>query len=102
VPLERIQFETIGPLRFVSGLWRDEGKQPMLAVPATKVGATPIRGYVFTASLIDPTAGNRLRRVTTKALKTQTRTTISSPERPGVPEHGSSRICPTGLSPATP
>ena len=70
VPLERIQFQTVGPLRFVSGVWRDERGQQMLAVQATNVGATPIRGYVFTASFFDPTTGNRLRRVTTKELET--------------------------------
>jgi len=42
----------------------------MLAVQATNIGATPIRGYVFTASFFDPTTGNRLRRLTTKELET--------------------------------
>ena len=70
VPLEGIQFQTIGPLRFVSGVWRDEGGQQMLAVQATNVAATPIRGYVFTASFFDPTTANHIRRVTTKELET--------------------------------
>jgi hypothetical protein len=70
VPLERVEFKTIGPLRFMSGVWRDEGGQQMLAVEATNIGATPIRGYVFTASFFDPATGNRLRRVTTKQLET--------------------------------
>jgi len=70
VPLERIQFQTIGPLRFASGVWRDESGQQMLAVQATNVGAAPIRGYVFTASFFDPMTGNRLRRITTKELET--------------------------------
>ena len=70
VPVERIQFQNIGPLRFVSGIWHDDNNKEMLAVEATNVSASPIRGYVFTESFLDPATGNRLRRVTTKELET--------------------------------
>jgi hypothetical protein len=69
-PVEHIQFQTIGPLRFESGIWHDDNGKEMLAVEATNVAATPIRGYVFTESFFDPATGNRLRRVTTKELET--------------------------------
>ena len=70
VPVEDIQFQTIGPLRFESGLWHDDNGKELLAVEATNVASTPIRGYVFTESFFDPASGNRLRRVTTKELET--------------------------------
>jgi hypothetical protein len=70
VPVERIQFQNIGPLRFESGIWHDDNGKEMLAVEATNVAASPIRGYVFTESFFDPATGNRLRRVTTKELET--------------------------------
>lgn len=69
VPLEQVQFQTTGPLRFESGVRRDGGQQ-VLAVEATNVGDAPIRGYVFTASFFDPATGKRLRRITTKELET--------------------------------
>ncbi len=69
VPERHIQFQTIGPLRFASGIWRDDNCKEMLAVEATNVAANPIRGYVFTESFFDPATGNRLRRVTTKELE---------------------------------
>jgi hypothetical protein len=71
VPSEHIQFQTIGPLRFESGIWHDDHGKEMLAVEATNVATSPIRGYVFTESFFDPATGNRLRRVTTKELETQ-------------------------------
>lgn len=70
-PLEEIQFQKIGPLRFETGIWREADGTEMLAAEATNVGATPIRGYVFTESFFDPVKGNRLRQVTTKELETQ-------------------------------
>lgn len=70
-PLEEIQFQKIGPLRFETGIWRDGDGTEMLAAEATNVGGTPIRGYVFTESFFDPVTGNRLRQVTTKELETQ-------------------------------
>jgi len=70
VPVEHIQFQSIGPLRFESGVWHDDNGKEMLAVETTNLAATPIRGYVFTESFFDPTSGNRLRRVTTKELET--------------------------------
>lgn len=70
-PLEEIQFLKIGPLRFETGIWRDEKGTEMLAAEATNVGANPIRGYVFTESFFDPVTGNRLRQITTKELETQ-------------------------------
>jgi hypothetical protein len=71
LPLEHIQFQTLGPLRFESGVRREENGQEMLAAEATNVGGAPIRGYVFTESFFDPTAGNHLRSVTTKELETR-------------------------------
>lgn len=70
VPVADIQFHTIGPLRFESGIWHDDSGKEMLAVKATNVAASPIRGYVFTESFFDPGTGSRLRRVTTKELET--------------------------------
>lgn len=70
-PLEQIQFQKIGPLRFETGIWRDADGTEMLAAEATNVSATPIRGYVFTESFFDSVKGNRLRQVTTKELETQ-------------------------------
>jgi hypothetical protein len=70
VPVERVQFQNIGPLRFESGIWHDDNGKEMLAVQATNVATSPIRGYVFTESFLDPATGNRLRRVTTKELET--------------------------------
>ncbi|MGB7284650.1 MAG: hypothetical protein WBE13_20455 [Candidatus Acidiferrum sp.] len=70
LPEEQIQFQTIGPLRFESGIWRDENGKEQLAVEATNTGTAPIRGYVFTESFFDSVTRNRLRRVTTKQLET--------------------------------
>jgi hypothetical protein len=70
LPREQIQFQTIGPLRFESGVWRDDKGKEMLGVEATNLGSIAIRGYVFTESFFDPATGNRLRRVTTKQLET--------------------------------
>lgn len=70
VPSERIRIENVGPLRFVSGVWRDESGQQLLAVEVTNISDRPIRGFVFTASFFDPATGSRLRRVTTKELET--------------------------------
>jgi hypothetical protein len=70
VPAERIQIDNIGPLRLVSGIWRDESEKQLLAVEVTNISDRPIRGFVFTASFFDPATGNRLRRVTTKELET--------------------------------
>jgi hypothetical protein len=76
VPVEDIEFETIGPLRIESGIWREESGQTMVAVEATNVGTAPIRGYVFTTRFFDPDNGASLRSVTTKELETQ-----------GIPSH---------------
>ena len=70
VPVENIQFQTIGPLRFESGIWHDDSGKEMLAVEATNIAASPILGFVFTESFFDPATGNRHRRVTTKELET--------------------------------
>ena len=70
LPEEQIQFQTIGPLRFESGIWRDDKGKEQLAVEATNAGTAPIRGYVFTESFFDSVTGNRLRRITTKQLET--------------------------------
>jgi hypothetical protein len=71
LPVEGVESQTIGPLRFESGVWHDERDQDMLAVEVTNLSDRSIRGYVFTESFLDPTTGNRIRRVTTKQLETQ-------------------------------
>src|SRR5262249_14163226 len=54
VPTERIQIANVGPLRFVSGVWRDANGQQLLAVEVTNAGDRVIRGFVFTTSFFDP------------------------------------------------
>ena len=71
VPVEDIQFETIGPLRIEAGVWHEESGTAMVAVEATNVGTAPIRGFVFATSFFDPNSGAKLRSVTTKELETQ-------------------------------
>ena len=71
LPVEDVESQTIGPLRFESGVWHDERDQDMLAVEVTNESNRSIRGYVFTESFLDPATGNRIRRVTTKELETQ-------------------------------
>jgi hypothetical protein len=71
LPVEDVEWQTIGPLRFESGVWHDERDQDMLAVEVTNESDRSIRGYVFTESFLDPATGNRIRRVTTKELETQ-------------------------------
>jgi hypothetical protein len=70
LPVQNVQSQTIGPLRIESGVWLDEHGKQLLAVEVTNESANPIRGYVFTATFLDPTTGNRIRRVTTKQLET--------------------------------
>ncbi len=70
LPVDDVESETIGPLTFESGVWRDDRGRDMLAVEATNESATPIRGYVFTETFLDPDTGTRIRRVTTKELET--------------------------------
>jgi hypothetical protein len=69
--VEDIQLQSFGPLRFESGVIRDENGKAMLAVEVTNIAKTPIRGYVFTISFFDSVSQKRLRRVTTKQLETQ-------------------------------
>ena len=76
VPVEDIQFQTIGPLRIETGTWYEENGTAMAALEATNVGAVPIRGFVFATSFFDPSSGAKLRSVTTKELETQ-----------GIPSH---------------
>jgi hypothetical protein len=71
VPVEDIQFQTIGPLRIETGVWHEESGTAMVAVEATNVGTAPIRGFVFATSFFDPNSGAPLRSVTTKELETQ-------------------------------
>lgn len=70
VPEEHLQFQTIGPLRFLSGIYRDPKGKECLAVEASNAGDVPIRAYVFIESFFDSVNGNRLRRVATKKLET--------------------------------
>lgn len=70
VPEEDLQFQTIGPLRFLSGIYRDPKGKECLAVEATNAGDAPIRAFVFIESFFDSATGARLRRVATKKLET--------------------------------
>jgi hypothetical protein len=69
-PEELLQFQTIGPLRFLSGIYHDPKGKECLAVEATNAGDAPIRAFVFTESFFDSATGARLRRVATKKLET--------------------------------
>ena len=71
LPSGQVESQTIGPLRFDSGIWRDERGQDKLAVEVTNESATPIRGYLFTTTFFDPGTGMTIRRVSTKELETQ-------------------------------
>jgi hypothetical protein len=70
IPEEHLQFQTIGPLRFLSGIYHDPKNKECLAVEATNAGDAPIRAFVFTESFFDSATGARLRRVATKKLET--------------------------------
>jgi|HubBroStandDraft_1064217.scaffolds.fasta_scaffold32694_1 hypothetical protein len=76
VPVEDIQFQTIGPLRIETGTWHEENGTALAALEATNVGTTPIRAFVFATVFFDPNTGAKLRSVTTKELETQ-----------GIPSH---------------
>jgi hypothetical protein len=76
VPMEDIQFQTIGPLRIETGTWYEENGTALAALEATNVGTVPIRGFVFATIFFDPSSGAKLRSVTTKELETQ-----------GIPSH---------------
>jgi hypothetical protein len=71
LPSEATQSQTIGPLRFDSGIWRDERGQDKLAVQVTNESDSPIRGYLFTTTFFNPENGATIRRVSTKELETQ-------------------------------
>jgi hypothetical protein len=71
LPDANVESQTIGPLRFDSGIWRDERGQDKLAVEVTNESATPIRGYLFTTTFFNPQNGTAIRRVSTKELETQ-------------------------------
>ena len=66
-----METQTIGPLKIESGVWHDERGQDMIAVDVTNESSTPIRGYLMTTSFFDPSTGARIRRFSTKELKTQ-------------------------------
>jgi hypothetical protein len=76
VPVEDIQFQTIGPLRIETGTWHEENGTALAALEAANVGTAPIRGFVFATIFFDPKTGAKLRSVTTKELETQ-----------GIPSH---------------
>jgi hypothetical protein len=67
----KVESQTVGPLRFDSGIWRDERGQDKVAVEVTNEGDTPVRGYLFTTTFFDPNSGTTIRRVSTKELETQ-------------------------------
>jgi hypothetical protein len=71
VPTEATESQIIGPLRFDSGIWRDERGQDKLAVQVTNESDSPIRGYLFTTTFFNPENGVTIRRVSTKELETQ-------------------------------
>lgn len=66
--VQDLRTQSIGPLTFTSGIWRDEKGVDFLAVDATNNTDRAIRGYVFTEIFVDPSTGSRLRRVATKQL----------------------------------
>jgi hypothetical protein len=70
LPVQSPKSQTIGPVSIESGVWRDLANTDMLILEITNASATPIRGYVFTISFIDPATGNYFRRVTTKEVET--------------------------------
>ncbi len=70
-PVDNVQTQTIGPLRFESGVAYDELGRDVLAIAVTNESSVPIRGYLFTISFFDPDTGSRLRRVSNKELETQ-------------------------------
>jgi len=70
-PSDALESHIIGPLRFDSGVWRDERGQDKVAVAVTNESTNPIRGYLFTTTFFDPQTGNTIRRVSTKQLETQ-------------------------------
>jgi hypothetical protein len=76
VPVEDIQFQTIGPLRIETGTWHEENGTALAALEATNVGTAPIRAFVFATIFLDPNSGVKIRSVTTKELETQ-----------GIPSH---------------
>jgi hypothetical protein len=69
-PVEAVEWQTLGPLRIESGLWRNEHGQELLVVAVTNEGSAPIRGYLFTTTFFDPATGSRIRRFSTKELET--------------------------------
>jgi hypothetical protein len=71
LPAGDMESQTIGPLKFDSGVWHDDRRQDMLAVEVTNESTKPIRGYLFTTTFLDPNTGMRIRRVSTKELETQ-------------------------------
>jgi hypothetical protein len=71
LPGGKVESQKIGPLRFDSGIWRDERGQDKLAVAVTNESDTPVRGYLFTTTFFDPNSGTTIRRVSTKELETQ-------------------------------
>jgi hypothetical protein len=71
LPGGKVESQKIGPLRFDSGIWRDERGQDKLAVEVTNESETPVRGYLFTTTFFDPKTGTTIRRVSTKELETQ-------------------------------
>ena len=69
--LTDLRTQTIGPLKFESGLFRDERNQDKLAVSVTNVGDNAVRGFLFTTTFFDPATGTRVRSVSTKELETR-------------------------------
>jgi hypothetical protein len=70
LPVQQIQFQTLGPLRIESGVWRDEHGVEMLAAEVTNQGGVAIRGYLLGTTFFDPATGATIRRFSTKQLET--------------------------------
>jgi hypothetical protein len=70
LPVQRVESQTIGPLRIESGGWLNEHGQELLAFEITNESNIPIRGFLFVTSFFDPATGNRIRRFSTKELET--------------------------------
>jgi hypothetical protein len=70
MPAQRVKSRTIGPLKIVSGAWRDEQGRDQLAAEVTNQSRAPIRGFLLKTVFFDPATGDRIRRFTIKELET--------------------------------
>jgi hypothetical protein len=70
-PAQNVETQTIGPLRFESGVAYDAAGRDKIAIAVTNESTQPIRGYLFRVTFFDPSTGSRLRRFSSKELETQ-------------------------------